>query len=214
MLTEHFIPAELAQLKEGIRRYIRLMGLIYDPNPLVWNKWFTDEGDVKAALRSVADAMKGTEPMIGKRKYQGVDYNAPREVNKLLTTYLTSGKDSSESALLKKRNLPMFLLVIEPTIALFYKFDHPTMIANADAVVEDVCNLVDQCTDYGTYDDALVAQHQVYALIHEREAERKAIAAAKSRRKKSRDPVAELMASLGLNTEDDQQDEHDELTYA
>lgn len=212
MLTEHFTTEELTALNEGIRRYIRLMGLIYDPSPLVWNKWFTDESDAKAALRSIADAMKGTEPMIGTRKYQGVDYDAPREVYKLMMTYLTLGLNEGETALLKKRNLPMIVLIVEPTIALFNKFDHATMIAHADALVEDVCTLIDQCTDYGTYDDALVAQHQVYTILNAREAERKAIAEAKNRRRrKARDPVAELMATLGLDLDDSGESEDESL---
>ena len=211
MLTNHFTTEELQPIKDGIRRYIRLMGLIYDPNPLVWNKWLTDESDLKAALRSVADAFKASATMLGKRKYIGMDFDAPREVKKDLTTFLTTGKDCGETATLQKRNLPMFYLVVEPVINLFYKFDHATMIAIADELTDDVCKMVDACTEYGTYDDALIAQHQVREMIRAREEVRKAELEKKRKRKKSRDPVAELFASLGLDVEDTLAE--DELMY-
>lgn len=208
-LTTHFSDAELAPVKEGIRKFVRLLGLIHDPDPLVWNKWFTDEGDLKAALRSVADAMKATAHMISKRKYQGVDYDPPREVSKDMHTFLLSGETDGEIATLRKRNLPMMLLVIEPVIQLFYKFDHEQMIAVADQLVGDVMTMIDESDAYGTYDDALVARAQVQQLIRQRDELRKAATEVKRKRSRRRDPLLDLLESY--SAVEDEEAEVEEL---
>lgn len=205
-LTDTFTPAQLLPITDGIRKFIRMMGLIHDPSPLVYLKWLADESELKAAIWSVATAIKRTEPMIGKRKYQGMDYDAPREVKKDLISFLTTTSEGL-SATLQKRNLPMYYLVVEPVINLFYTFPHEEMIANADKVAEAICEAIDQCTDYGTLDDALVAQQQARDIIRQHEEAAKEERARKTRRKKVRDPVAELMASLGLNLEEEPEDE-------
>lgn len=209
-LTKHFTEQDLAVVRDGIRKFIRLTGLIHDPNPLVWNKWFTDEGDLKAALRSIADAMKATHTMVGKRKYQGVDFDAPREVTKDMNTFLLSGENDGEVALQRKRHMPMMILVIEPVIQLFYKFDHETMIAVADELIGDVIKMVDESTDYGTYDDAMVAQAQVQALVRQRDEARKAAAENKRKRSRRRDPLLDMLAAFG-STEETADDEVEEL---
>jgi Arc/MetJ family transcription regulator len=201
-LTKHFTEQELAVVREGVRKFIRLTGLIHDSSPLVWNKWFTDEGDLKASLRSIADAIKATHTMVGKRKYQGVDFDAPREVTKDMHTFLLSGADDGEVALQRKRHMPMMILVIEPVVQLFYKFDHPTMIAIADELIADVIAMVDETTDYGTYDDALVAQAQVQSLVRQRDEARKAAAEAKRKRSRRRDPLLDMLAAFGTPEEE------------
>jgi hypothetical protein len=202
-----FTEQQLTPVLEGIRKFIRLQGLIHDPNPLVWGKWLADESDLKAALRSVADAFKQTEPMIGKRKYVGVDYDAPKSVKRDLMNFLTTTDDGKVSATAQKRNLPMYLLVIEPAIDLFYAFDHRGMVDNADNVIDQLCEYVDETTSYGTYDDALVAQHQVREMMRIRDEARKEEAQRKSKRRKSRDPMAELFASLGIDPEEEREDD-------
>lgn len=214
-LTTRFSEPELATVREGVRKFIRLTGLIHDPSELVWMKWFTDEGDAKAALESVATAMKATHTMVGKRKYQGQDFDAVREVTKDLNVFLTLGMDDSESALLRKRNLPLLLLVVEPTIQLFKKFSHTEMIELADEITQGVASLIDTSDAYGTYDDALVAQHQVKAIIHAREEARKAEAAAKrGKRRGRRDPLLELLAAVSEATVEDEEDAGVEELYA
>lgn len=210
-LTTHFTDAELAPIKEGVRKFIRLLGLIHDPDPLVWNKWFTDEGDLKAALRSVAESMKATAHMIGKRKYQGVDYDAPREVTKDMHTFLLSGETDGEVATLRKRNLPMMILVIEPVIQLFYKFDHEQMIAVADELVGDVMTMIDESDAYSTYDDAIVARAQVQQLIRQRDDARKAALEAKRKRSRRRDPLLDLLESYTTVEVEDEEEGVEEL---
>lgn len=206
ILTTLFTHDDLKLVHEGIRKFIRLQGLIYDPTPQVWDNWLADEGDLKAALRSVADAFKATEPMVGKRKYVGIDYQAPKSVKTDLYSFLTT--DSvGPSITLQKRNMPMYLLVVEPVIDLFAKLSHRQMIDSADAIIDDVCALIDNSTAYGTYDDGLVARHQVSEMMRIRREKRKEELASKSRRRKARDPMAELFASLGLDQHEDPNDD-------
>jgi len=214
-LTSRFSEPELNTIREGVRRFIRLTGLIHDPSELVWQKWFTDEGDAKAALESVSTAMKATYTMVGARKYQGQDFDAVREVTKDLNVFLTLGKDDSESALLRKRYLPLLLLVIEPTIQLFSKFTHTEMITLADEITQGVAELIDNTDAYGTYDDALVTQHQVKMLVNAREEARKAeVAAKRSKRKGHRDPLLELLAAVSEAVVEEEDDEGVEELYA
>lgn len=211
-LTTTYTEDQLQPIRAGIRTFIRLQGLIHDPNPLVWSKWLADESDLKMELRSVADAFKKTQPMVGKRKYQGVDFDAPKEVSKDMMVFLTMGLDGNDSATLRKRNLPMYHLVIEPVIQLFYQFTHQEMIDNADTIINGVYELIDESTDYGSYDDALVAQAQVQAMVREREDARKAAAEAK-RKKRRRDPLIEMLEAFGAGAAKEE-DEDDEPVYA
>ncbi len=209
-LTTTFTEDQLQPVRSGIRTFIRLQGLIHDPNPLVWGKWLADEDDLKMELQSVVEAFKKTQSMVGKRKYQNVDFDAPKEVSKDLMLFMTMSHDGTESATLRKRNLPMYHLVVEPVIQLFYQFSHQEMIDNAQAVIDGVIELIDTSTDYGSYDDALVAQAQVAAMIREREEARKAAAEAK-RKKRRRDPLLEMLEAYGAGSSKDDVDEDQDM---
>lgn len=199
-----FTEQELAPVHNGIRTFIRLLGMIYSDDPLQL-KWLADEEDLKSALRSIAQQFKASEIMLGKRKYQGIDYDAPNEVKKDLSTFLLTGRDERDEALQRKRYLPMYHLVIVPVCDLFYKYDHRMQIDIADKVIEELCAIIDNTDAYGTLDDALVAQAQVRQLITEKEERRKAELNARKRRKTKRDPLAELFG-LGEDETDLEED--------
>jgi hypothetical protein len=212
-LNNHFTDADLQTVQDGINTFIRLTGLIYDPSPLVWNRWFTDESDLKAALRSVRDAFVNSKRMLGKRKYRGVDFNHVKEIKKDLTTFLTSGKDAGETAHLRKCNLPMYYLVIDPVIDLFGNFDHEESILFAPEIIDGICKMVDDCTNYGTYEQAIEAQLQVRKLMAAREETKKQEQLSKRKKKpKAQDPFLALLASVAAEVDDDlEEDEQDEL---
>lgn len=210
-LLDHFEPEQLTSVRTGIQQFTRLTGLIHDQSILVWNKWFTDESDLKLALNSVRDAIKASVTMVGKRKYQGIDYNVVSEVKKSLWTFLTSGADAGETALLKKRNLPMFYLVIEPTIDLFAVFDHEEAILFADEVIDGIRNMVDTDAVYGSYEDALRVQLEVRTLMAAREEAKKAANASKRRKRKpQRDPLLAMLAAIAPETDDEETEKDDE----
>lgn len=195
MLNDKFTPEQLNTITVGIRKFIRLQGLIHDPDPRVWGEWLADEGDLYAALNSIRLAFKATEPMLGKRKYQGVDFDAPGSVKSDMITFLTCGEDGNKSSSLSRRNLPMYYLILDPVIELFAAFDHPTILEIVDQVIDEIVMMVESCDEYGTYDDALVAQHQVRELIRAKEAARRAALDLKPRRKPRRDPLIDMIVN-------------------
>jgi len=197
MLEQYFSSEQIDLIRDGVRKYIRLIGFIGSPN-LLELKWLADEWDLHSALETLSRAVKASHTMVGKRKYQGVDYDIAREVKKDMQTYLMSGRTEPETALLKKINQPMYYLVISPVLDLFaLPFDHQTAIDIVDDVVAEVQRMIWSQEDYGDYDDALVARMQVQKLIRETEEKRLAeINATKRKRKHKRNPIIELFAEL------------------
>ena len=178
-----FTNQELLPVTEGIHKFIRLLGLIHDPDPLVM-KWYVDEFDLKSTLRSVAERFAHSEDMIGQRKYQGIDFDAPNEVKKDMYTFLLTGRTEPEEAHNRKCNLPMYYAVIVPVCNLFYKYDHRMQIDIAQAVVTALCTLIDNTTSYGSYAEALEAKVQIRSLINAHEEQRKAAKARAGRQDK------------------------------
>lgn len=197
MLDRHFSAEQIAPIAAGIHKYIRLIGLISDPNPLEL-KWLSDEWDLHTQLETLSRAVKATEPMIGKRKYQGIDFEVTTEVKKDMQTYLMSGRTDAESALFKKRNMPMYYLVIIPVLNLFKGMDHQKTIDIIDEVVKDVQNMIWSTESYGTHDDALVARMQVQQLIKQSEEQRLAELNARKRpkRKSKKELIIELFEEV------------------
>lgn len=207
-LLDHFEDEDLHKVRLGIHQFTLLTGLIHDPNPLVWNKWFTDESDLKLSLNSIRDAIKATMPMLGKRKYQGVDFNVVTETKKDLWMYLMSGADAGETAGLKKRFQPMYYLVIEPVIELFNVFSHEEAIMFADEVIDGIQEMVKTDAKYGSYQDALRVQTDVRKLIDEKDAAKKAANNSKRRRRKpQRDPLLAMLAALAVEPDDVEEDQ-------
>lgn len=201
-LTTNYTEAQCAEIHNGVRTFIRMIGLFADP---LHGRFIAEEQDLIAALDSVRDSFEMSRRMLGKRKYQGVDFNVTQQVLQDMSSYLLTGRDESELAYWRKRNLPMFHLVIEPTVRLLEGLSHMEALVVAPELIEDVIKMVHDCTDYGDYDDAVVAQHQVRQLISQKEAEKKAIrdAARKPRRQSQRDALIALLADIALEDEEE-----------
>lgn len=165
-LASHFSENELQPILNGIRTFIRLTGLISDDFQY---RWFADEVDAVGALKSIVTRFQLTERMLGKSKYQGQAFDAPRQVRADLEGLLLTGHTEMTTIANRKRNSPLFYLIIEPTITLFAKFDHESILAIIEASIADLIEIFNQCDAYGTYDDALVAQFQTRSIIRERE---------------------------------------------
>lgn len=191
-LTANFSDAEIDPIKEGIRKFIRLIGLFAHP---LQGKWIAEEQDLIAALETVKSAFAMSHRMLGKRKYQGLDFDAPNEVKKDMQVYLLTGITEATDATMRKTNQPMYYLVIEPVVDLFYKVgDHAKMLEVCDELVDEVIELVKACKDYGDEFDAAIVQEQVRAMHRAREEVRKEAAAKKKPRKSKRDLLIELLA--------------------
>lgn len=186
---------EFSTIQSGIRKIIRLQGLIHDPSQLVWMKWLADESELKEAIDSVRALFKRTSSMLGKQKYHNASYDACRQVREDILSCLTSNSDG-KSATLEKRNLPMYYAVILPLVDSFQKYTHQEILDTVDSVCDGVKMMVDQCVDYGSYDDALIAQQQIRDIIRVHEEALAAERESKKRKRKQRDPLAELLAII------------------
>jgi hypothetical protein len=180
-LASYFTEAELQPIEQGIRTFIRLMGLIADETQY---KWFADEHDAVSALKSIVERFQLTERVIGKPKYQGhAAFDPTRQVRDDIEGSLLTGHTDMITFASRKRNSPLFYLIIEPVIQLFAKFDHASILHIVKDCIDEIIEMFNGCDAYGTYDDALVAQFQTRAIIHEREEATKLI---KTGRRKNR----------------------------
>lgn len=169
-LTQLFTPQELFPVQDGIRKFIRLLCLQVEDWQL---RFVADECDLIMSLESVKLSFQQTSTMLGLRKYQGQDYDAPEEVRRLQECYLLTGKDEQETARARRTYLTMYHIVIEPTITLFAKFDHATILQIADGVIDQIIEEVRNTDAYGSHDDALVAREQIRAIVRHRDEQRK-----------------------------------------
>lgn len=203
-MTTHFTDSEIAVLQDGIRKFIRLIGLYVDP---LQGKWVAEEQDAYAALESVCFSMKQSERMLGKRKYQGLDFDHINECKKDLMVYLLTGNTEATDAGEKKRNLPLYHLIIEPTIQAMSKYTHTEAIELCTEVTAEVAAIIKACDAYGTFEDALIAQAQVKTMIRVREDARLEALAKRRPKKNKQAMLLEMFAGVLEEREEEEVEE-------
>lgn len=184
------------QITDGIHQYKQLMGLIHDPDPMVWNKWWIDETDVKNAISLIVSAAKMSQPFVGMRKTRGRDYDFNANIKRDTFMLLTNGRTDGETATLEKQYKAVYYLLIEPAIDVVTSVDTTDYVQRAQQVVQEVCATFDRCTEYGTYEQAQQAYAHVQRIIQQREAVRLEEKAKNKPKKKAHDALAELFMSL------------------
>lgn len=194
-MTNH-IPAILAnvnvnEVNAGVRVFTRLFGLEADP---LQAKYAAGESDVKMALESVKQLMKETERFVGKSKHVGKPFDFVEDVKLDMTELLLLSEDQVQTAVKRKRNLPLYHLVVSPVVELFRQFDHATAIQNVDVIIDYINETAFTEHNYGTYEDGLVAQAQVRQIIRDREEMSKVEAA--TRKKQNRKAAKRLEAEV------------------
>lgn len=187
-LDAHFTEEELTPVRRGIRTFIRLTGLISHEFQY---RWFADEADAVSFLKSIVTTFQKTERMIGKSKYQGQPFDPIRQVSEDMAALMLTGHTETTTIANAKRYSPLYYLVIEPVIRLFAKFDHQTAIALADEITDAIAQLITDCSDYGSYEDALVAQEQTRFLVRQREEAIKVLRS--TRKRQNRKKVIEVI---------------------
>lgn len=192
-ITTNFSSAQLEPIKVGIQKFITLIQLFSDP---LYGQWIGEEQDLIAALESVSEAFASTHRMVGKQKYQGLNFDAPGEVKKDMQVFLLTGLTAETDATERRRNAPMYYLVIEPTINLFYTFDHAKMIEVAQRVTSGVIEMVRDCTNYSHRTAALATQREVQLMIRARNEMRKSASAKRKPRKSKAEVLLEMFAGL------------------
>lgn len=194
-MTNH-IPAILAsvnlnEVNAGLRVFTRLFGLETDP---LQAKYAASEGDVALALESVKQLMHETERFIGKSKHVGKPFDFVEDVKLDMTELLLLSDDQVQTAVKRKRNLPLYHLVVSPVVEVFRQFDHATAVQNVDVIIDYIKETAFDEDNYGTYEDGLIAQAQVRQIIRDRE-ELSRIEAA-NRKKQNRKAAKRLEAEV------------------
>lgn len=188
---------ETKQIQTGISLFTRMIGLEADP---VQGEFVAVEQDLLYALEHVRRSASDTRRMLGRRLFQGIDFDAPEAIRRDLKMYLLEGDDAREQAMLRKRNQPMYTLVIEPTVSVLAKYPHEEILDLADPVIDEVIGMVVECEDYGSLEDAKDAVAEYRRMVSERNAARELL---KKKPRRARDSVAELFEDLDLSTDPD-----------
>ena len=179
----HQIPATVS---DGIRKFLRLQQLPLQEYQLRQN---ADVFDLMDALTITSDSFTQTSRMLGKQMHQTSVYDPCEDVKRELENFLLVGKTERDTAHLRKKNLTMYHLILEPLIDSMAQYEHTSAIQEIDATVQQLIHDIQTFDNYGTEDDALVARHQIKAMVKQREDARrtKKEAAKKQARRKKRD---------------------------
>lgn len=162
--------ADFSSIRANLRVFVRLFGLDVDP---LHAKYAANEFDTQDALHSIGILLKATARFEGKRKHSGVVFDFVEDVKSDMTELLLTGLDSSSSAVLRKRHLSLFHLVVIPTLEFFRGYTHKQAVEIADEVIDYISATAFNEDDYGTYDDALIAREQTRNIIRLRDEQAK-----------------------------------------
>lgn len=189
---------KLDELNAGLRVYTRLFGLETDQTQA---KYAASENDVILALESVKQLMRETERFIGKSKHVGKTFDFVEDVKLDMTELLLLGETQVQTAVKRKRNLPMYHLIINPTVELFRQFDHTTAVQNVDVIIDYIIETAFEEDNYGVYEDGLIAQAQVRQIVRDREEQSKVDCAARKKQSRKNAKQLEIDVVESLTTE-------------
>lgn len=192
--------AAMDNVYSGMRVFTRLFGLETDP---LHAKYAATEFDAYQALDSVTMLVQETKRFVGKQKHVGKPFDLVDDVKQDMAEILLVDDDQVKQAVKRKRYLPLYHLVVSPTVDLLQHMDHQTAITNVEAIVDFVKEHAFIDENYGTYEDGVIAQAQVRNIIREREERSKieAIARKKRNRKAAKKLEAEVANVTDLETE-------------
>lgn len=174
---------------DGVRKFIRLQAL---PVPETQLKWTSDTADLIEALHTTKQCFAGTARMVNHQLYQTTKYSHTEDVKCELEEILLTGEDERHNALLRKKNLTMYHLVLEPVVDAFVNVDHGSALAQNGSFIDSIIEMINLFDDYGNEDDALVAKHQIRAMVKQREEARKEQKAEAKRNARKKKPVIEI----------------------
>lgn len=187
--------AEAVQLEHGVNLFVRMIGL--DQQRLSTT---ADEQDLIASLQSIKDSAELSRRMLGKQKYQGVNFQPCRAIKDDMETYLLNGETPQDTMTLRRRNLAMFTLVVEPTIGVLSKYSHDEVLSNTDSVIQQITQMVYNCSAGSTYEDGIAARDEYRAMVAERTRIRDAAKRPKKKRTTTKD-IVELLQEIAESGE-------------
>lgn len=188
--------ADLANVRSKSRVFARLLGL--DAEPLQF-KYSSSETDAYHALDCANHLLKGTRRFIGRTKHVGKAFDFVEDIKADMVEMLLLDDDAAKTAVKRKRHLPLFYLIVEPALETLRRFSHSEAVEHADALFDNIKDVMFHEDDYGTYDDAVVAQAQVKQVIRAHEEQAKI--AATTRKRKSKKVVQEIETEIGTDSD-------------
>lgn len=188
----------LNTVSANARVFTRLFGLDVDP---LHFKYSAGETDAFDALDCAAILLKETSHFVGKSKHVGKPFDFVDDVKADMAEMLLIDQDATAQAVKRKRNLPLFYLIVEPALESLRHYGHAAAIEKVDEAFNLIKASIFIDDNYSEYDDAVVAQAQVKNTIRGREEQIKA--AASARKKRSRKIVKEIEAEINDVVEDD-----------
>jgi hypothetical protein len=174
----------------NFRKFVRLIPLRSQP---LESKYIQDELDVLYCLDAVKQMFYDTAAYLGKSKYQGQPFDFIREVKEEVQEWLLVGNTDQQTAHLKRKNLIMYHMVLEPLIDLFANFTHEEALSRCDETFELVKQTIENHDIETTYDDAIVAREQIQQIVREREELRKATLKKRKTRKNKMTFIEEFL---------------------
>jgi hypothetical protein len=184
-----------ATVTDGIRKFIRALGL--ENMQSYQLRQVSDEHDLVSALESIKYFYNSYVLMhkVHSPKTKGNPLSKVMEdTQKDMEEYLLRGTDERESMLKWMKNGAIYVLVVEPTIALLATLPKEDT-SHADAVVDEVINMVNTSTAHGDHDDAVVAKEQIRHMLAKYRELHPSVAKAKQpikpRKKRSRQEYSE-----------------------
>lgn len=189
-------------ITNGVKLFVQMIGLSVNP---MEEKWVRDEEDLRLALEQVADNLKDTSSMVGKQMYRNQPFSFTNDVKLAMEETLLVGEDTRETAGLRRRNLTMYHLVLEPVIDQLGELSHKEALDQAQDFINSVYKLATTTEVNGHYDDAVVAKAIVKSMVKERELARKEALAEKKKagRKKAKKETEELLKEVEADPVDE-----------
>ena len=179
-----------AIVADGIRKFVRLQALPIKTESQI--KWSADPTDLIEALLTTKQCFADTERMVAGQMYQTSQYSHTEDVKYAMEEILLIGEDEHESALLRRKNLSMYHLVVEPVIDMFASVDHYGSLAQVNDIIDMIIKIISSSNDYGHADDAIVAQHQIRSMVKQRSEARLAQKLARKRVDRKKKVVLDL----------------------
>ena len=188
-------------INTGVKLFVQMIGLITDP---MEEKWVRDQEDLRLALEQVSDNLQYTKPMVGKQMYRNQPFNFVNDVKLAMEETLLIGEDARETAGLRRRNITMYHLVLEPVIDQLGTLSHAEAIEASAEFVNRIYELALSVDVKSHFDDALVAKAIAKSIVKEREAARRnAIAEQKKAgRKKAKKEAEDLIKEVEADPDD------------
>lgn len=197
------ITMQNSTVTDGLRKFLRLQSLPVTESQM---KWTADVSDLIESLSVLKQSFIDTASMFGRQMYQTSKYAPGEDVKRDLEEFLLYGEDERLKALYRKKNLTMYHLVLEPIIDALRHIPHDQTLTIINEEVDSVTSYVLTFDDYGNEDDALVAKHQIKAMVKQREAartEQKAAAKRGNRKKVDKVLLEEIEADPDIDDIDE-----------